>query len=708
MQKTIRKFSYLLIVPILLMAIQAVAFETEFQVSPQGEGSSRLISSGYYNSDDVIDAGIHVKLAENWHTYWKKPGDSGIPFTVEFSNQQNIANTQLLFPAPKRYLTYGLESWGYSDEVVFPIKITPQDKTKPVSADVKVKWAICEEICIFEDDEFKLEIDPGYKDKDNYSLISQYLERVPAKFNPDKSTIKPSNIQVSEKFVTVEFTSKEKLPKDIDLFITETSNNFKFPKPEMSFSDGDRKVVFVTPYEKLLSTASIKGTKLNFTLSNGSESLEFSGTIKTITGIQDTLGSKQRAEENEKRNIDITLLEAIIAALLGGLILNIMPCVLPVLSLKIMSMIKHGASDSAKIRKSFSFTILGIITSFVVLAAIALLLKGLGESVGWGMQFQQPAFLIFLGIILTLFAANQFGWFEILLPSKLSDKLNKAIDKKGESTPAGSFLTGAFATLLATPCTAPFLTTAISFALTAGNAMILLIFFFMGVGLAIPYILILISPSLVRIFPKPGAWMITVRKILGFFLIATVLWILYVMGANAGLFSATALFAVLGSIFFFLWIANKKNLDVKKTRLSIVYSIILAFVIPIYLSSLESDSVEMRDKWVKFDEQKISQLVAEGNTIFVDVTADWCITCKFNKARVTNPMHDFFVENNVILMKADYTVPSEEIHNYLSGNGVYAIPFNMVYGPNSPEGIRLPEILTKADVRKAVFDARAN
>jgi suppressor for copper-sensitivity B len=338
----------------------------------------------------------------------------------------------------------------------------------------------------------------------------------------------------------------------------------------------------------------------------------------------------------------------LLLALLGGLILNLMPCVLPVLSLKILSVVSHGGKDSrATIFRNFMASAAGIVFSFWVIAGALVTLKAAGGTIGWGIQYQHPGFLVFLTVVVLLFAANMWGLFEIPLPRFIARHATpKSAD---EPTLAGHFLTGAFATLLATPCTAPFLGTAVGFALARGAFEIFTIFTFLGLGLALPYILLAISPRVFKYMPKPGAWMVRLRKVLALALVATALWLASI------LLTITA-------------------------------------------------TPALGKGWEKFDQPRIAAELAQGRTVFVDVTADWCLTCQVNKKLVLDrePVSARLTGPGVARMRGDWTLPNDDISAYLAGFGRYGIPFNAVYGPGAPQGIALPEILTTDSVLGAL------
>lgn len=711
-----RSFLHIFFVLFIFLAFSANAStETKWQYSPENEGAIRLIAAAHKEGASEIYAGLDIKFKDKWKTYWKFPGDTGMPVTVNSERSQNIKDLEVLWPAPKRFDYYGIETWGYKEKVVLPIRFKAVDKTKPVYLGLDIKWAICDEICIFEDDVLSLLLKPGEESKENLKLINKYLEQVPVNINENES-IKVTGFDIDPNKMVVDLISlDEPFYENIDLFIHDKADNFKFPQPEVQFSDGRKKVRIIAGYEKLVANAGDIKEDTEITLANGNNSVEFDFKHLLLAkaksgagaaGSNNTVGQLAEPVNSYATPPWMKYMFILFAAFLGGLILNIMPCVLPVLSIKVMSIIKHGDSDKAYIRKSFFATILGILSSFMLLAVLVVVLKSAGNAVSWGMQFQQPEFLIFLSLVITLFACNQFGFFEVSLPSFLGGGINKKIDSAGgDSTALGNFLTGAFATLLATPCTAPFLSTAIAFSLAAESHDVFLVFLFMGIGLAFPYILILIAPVLVKLFPKPGAWMSKVRSVLGVLLIITALWLVYVMASNTGLYSAALLLMCLVSLFVFLKIARKYGLEAKRVVASVLYVFAVAFVIPLYFANVDIEAKRMKDIWTPYKQGLIEEYVAQGDTVFVDVTADWCLTCKFNKARVTNTLKDFFDENNVKLIMADYTRPSKLINKYLEENGAYAIPFNKVYGPNAKEGIRLPEILSRESVINAVKKA---
>jgi suppressor for copper-sensitivity B len=339
-------------------------------------------------------------------------------------------------------------------------------------------------------------------------------------------------------------------------------------------------------------------------------------------------------------------------ALIGGLILNLMPCVLPVIALKALSFAQHGGGTTSGVRLSFLCTSAGILFSFLAMACALIGLREAGMSIGWGIQFQNPVFLIVLFLLVLMFAANMWGLFEITLPRFLADRLSWT---QGHGSLLKDFFSGAFATLLATPCSAPFLGAAVSFALAGGPFEILAIFTALGVGLALPFLVIAAFPRAATLLPKPGAWMITMKKILSILLLLTAVWIGYVISM--------------------LFMTRMMNTEAR---------------------------------WQDFNEPAIAQQVADGKTVFLDVTAAWCLTCQANARFVlgTKDMQAELAKPDIVLMKADWTSPSEIIAEYLRRHGRYGIPFNIIYGPSAKDGVILPELLTKEAVLEGLKKAR--
>ena len=399
------------------------------------------------------------------------------------------------------------------------------------------------------------------------------------------------------------------------------------------------------------------------------------------------------------------LFAALIAALLGGLILNGMPCVLPIVSLKLFGLAQAAGRSRREITAGALMTTLGILVSFWVLAAATLLARSAGEAVGWGIQFQNPLFVTFLALVLTLFSLNVWGLFEIQLPQAISNRLGGG-QSEGYS---GHFFSGVFATLMATPCSAPFLGTAVGFALGQPATTIVATFTAVGVGLAAPYLLLAAVPNATRLLPKPGEWMATLRGIMGFLIAGTTVWLLYVLAAQMD--SARLAFLEVGLLVLalFVWLQGRTRgaapriLGQVGAVAAALFVLVLAGGASAHSGGGSGPGMERVLNWVPFDPVQAVTLAEEGRLVFVDVTADWCATCKVNERLVleTEETAALFARYDVVAMQADWTNRNDGIARYLASFGRYGIPFYALYRPNQEPHV-FSELLRRGRLEEAI------
>ena len=403
----------------------------------------------------------------------------------------------------------------------------------------------------------------------------------------------------------------------------------------------------------------------------------------------------------------------LLSALFGGLILNLMPCVLPVLSLKLFSLIKQAGESRKRLLVLGTSTTLGILASFWALAGIVAAVKAGGGNAGWGMQFQSAGFIAFMVVILSAFAMSFFGVFEIWLPGSATTKMDKAGRKQGFW---GAFFTGALLVLLSTPCSAPFLGTAMGFAFTASTPVLFLFFTAAGVGLALPYMLVSTFPKILKVFPKPGAWMVTLQKIMGVLLLGTVVWLLWVVHEQAGnvgvgIFAAISLLSIAMS--FAIGNIAPPGVAFFREVLSVGGAVVIlaiiwfAFASPKFEAEVDAifkaRSVQLvtEDGWYRYTPELIEELAKSGRTVFIDATADWCLTCKANEAAVLN-REDFkraMDSLNVARVKADWTRETPEVTALLRSMGKSGVPAYAIYpAGDASKQIVLPELLTTSAI----------
>lgn len=630
-------------------------------------------------------AAIHIKLDDGWKTYWRTSGDAGLPVVADTAKSENLKSSEIIWPAPTRYLDFGeLQSFGYKHEVLLPLTLTPQNPAAPIALNMNVKFAVCKELCLMLEQPFALKLDNKTRLTEEEKVkIAEAEALVPAAHSAQSDiTVHSVALREDGNFIHVEITSAK--PFETPDLLIEAGAAFRFLEPEITLSEGGKRAVIFAPVQQLMSDKTIIGKEVTFTLADKGRGVEWKTTLTKQSGKAYDTGF---------------FLVMLGFAVLGGLILNIMPCVLPVLSLKVLSMLKKSGKELKTVRRSFLISSAGILFSFMLLAALVVSLQMAGKTVGWGFQFQEPYFLIVLALILTFFAANLFGLFELQLPHGINNWIHhKAGGKQGYTE---HFLTGAFATLMATPCSAPFLGTAIGFAFSQGALETFALFFAMGIGLSIPYLVFAAFPELVRVFPKPGAWMVKAKAILGGLLLLTAAWVIWVLAAQKGVLISAAVGALV------LLIIAAFKLPVQYRRKPIIALVIACLLIPLAFKHTEAPH-EKTGLWQPFERDAIATHVAQGKRVVVDVTADWCLTCKANKIFVwnTSEIVDVLKEPDVITMKADWTNRSLEIADYLKSFGRYGIPFNVIYGPNAPDGIALPELLRKDLVIDALEKAK--
>ena len=654
----------------------------------------RLVAATETAGDSkTLNLGLHFKLEPGWKIYWRSPGDAGYPPEADWGRSANLKSAVLHWPAPERFSVLGLETLGYQKEVVLPITVKRADALKPLELAGTVRYLVCDDICIPYDADIALTLTSGDGKPSRFAhLINRYQVTVPGDGKRHRVSINAAETWVDGKNAWLRVKASTVLPFQTPDLYPEGPAILSFSKPAVTLSPDGRTAqldmkVFGLDELQDSTGKTLAGRTLTLTMVDGERSAEKKLTVSA--GGQTTQAGP-------------SLIVILGLAILGGLILNLMPCVLPVLSIKLLGVVGHGGGETRLVRLSFLASAAGILFAFMVLAASLIALKAGGMTVGWGIQFQQPWFLIAMTVLVVAFACNLWGLFEINLPVLISDLGEHAGHVHGLG---GHFLQGAFATLLATPCSAPFLGTAVGFALARGGFEISAVFAMLGIGLALPYLTVAAFPGLATRLPRPGPWMVSLRRFLGLALAATGIWLLSVLAVSIGTTGAIAVGGLTAAAVGLLRLG-------RSARLGIALAVLAAFLVPGWLGTPPGNAItkatftgsgELDKLLAAFDAAAIPGLVAEGKTVFVDVTADWCLTCQVNKGLVLNtePVLKVFKAPKVVVMRADWTLPDPVIAAYLARYGRYGIPFNAVYGPGAPDGIVLPELLSQS----AVLDA---
>ena len=638
-----------------------------------------------------------LRMAPGWHTYWAFSGDAGLPTELKWKLPPGWKVGEIQWPIPLKTIDPGdIETYGYENEVLLMQEITPPQKldNSKVKLSAEPNWLVCEKICIPGSATLQLELPVSTMSQPaNLQLFARYRHLLPQNW--------PGSNVASTKW--------SRVGRDLRLNITsETLANYPaldfFPLPGQGVvvghptieSRNKNEVTFRVPIESSeKNLSSIPGLIVFSNQPNGEDRAAWQ------ISAAPTVSAASAAPASG-------IFTFLLFGFLGGIILNLMPCVLPVISLKIFGFIQQAGQSRRKVlRSGIAFTA-GIFAWFVGLALLLIVLKGAGRDVTWGgFQFTNAYFVLALSIIVLVFALNLFGVFEISLPQRLTRELLSTTESRND---LGSFLQGVFATVLATPCTAPFLGTALGFAFSQSPAVILAMFVAIATGMSAPYLLLSAQPAWLRFLPKPGPWMLHVKQFMGFPLLATLLFLLYVLGAQRGLEGAIWASCFLLVISVACWMKGAFVLPTASTaKRSVVLVLMLVLVLGsgIYFigGKFRSTNVALADSrlrgdWQAFTPERLQAELEQGHSVFVDFTAAWCLTCKFNEANVleSSEVRDAFQRHAIVKLKADWTNGDPAITKLLQTFGRPGVPLYVLYPGKNEEPIVFPEVLTKGMV----------
>ena len=641
--------------------------------------------------------GLLLRMAPGWHTYWKFSGDAGLPTELKWKLPPGWKIGEIQWPIPLKTIDPGdIQTYGYVDEVLLTQEVTPPPKIEnsTIKLVADASWLVCEKICIPGSATLELELPVSASSQPaNTELFARYRRLLPQNWpGPNVATAEWGRVG-----------------SDLRLKITsETLANYPavdfFPLPDEGTvvshptveSRSKNEIVLRIPIESSgKSLSSMAGLVVFSQKPNGEDRAGWQITTASIASTVRPAPARG-------------FLTFLLFGFLGGMILNLMPCVLPVISLKIFGFIQQAGQSRQKIlRSGIAFT-LGIFAWFIALALLLIALKAAGRDVTWGgFQFTNPYFVLVLSVIVLVFALNLFGVFEISLPQRFSRGLLSTTERKDN---LGSFFQGVFATVLATPCTAPFLGTALGFAFSQSATITLAIFIAIAAGMSAPYLLLSAQPAWLRFLPRPGAWMVHVKQFMGFLLLATLLFLLYVLGAQRGLEGAIWASCFLLVISVACWM---KGAFVSPTASATKRGIVLALMLVIVVASgiyfigdkfhsanVASADSRLKGDWQVFAPDRLQAELEQGHIVFVDFTAAWCLTCKFNEASVleSQDVREAFQRRGIVKMKADWTNGDPVITKLLQQFGRPGVPLYVLYPRKNEEPIVFPELLTKSMV----------
>ena len=691
---------------LLLSALSGTASAASSGWFTYEHGAVRLVSAtADAGAGRTVDLGLQFRMLEGWKVYWRSPGDAGFPPLLDWSGSANLASASLSWPAPERFSVLGLETIGYHDEVLFPVSASLLEPGRELAIRARLRFLTCSDICVPYETNLALTLPPGPgTTAPEAAAIGRWRARVPATGGEAPLSIGRVEVAGSGKDQALVIHAAGKAAfANPDVFV-EGPDGFGFGRPVVQIEPGGRGALMrVAVHPPGKPPSALDGKAVTLTLVDGDRALEHRAVAARAAAAPGGTGLQPAAATG------LGLLAILGLAIVGGLILNLMPCVLPVLSLKLLAIVSHGGEAPGRVRAGFLASAAGIVACFLLLATVVAALSTANLAAGWGIQFQQPAFLAFMLAVITLFVCNMWGFFEIRLPGRIADAAAGS-GGAARGALAEHFLGGAFATLLATPCTAPFLGTAVGFALMRGPLEIYAVFLALGAGLALPWLAVAAFPALINRLPKPGHWMITVKRILSLALIGTGAWLLSILWPQIGAAASGMLLLLMAVVAYAVWQAARLSGAARLATWGLVAALtVISMVTAGSFGHRDAGAEVVRDAgpWVAFDESRIAAEVAAGRTVLVDVTADWCLTCQFNKSLVLDRggVAALIQSGAIVAMRADWTMPDARIAEYLRGFGRFGIPFNAVYGTAAPRGIALPELLTEANVLGAIEKA---
>src|SRR5215469_6665642 len=627
--------------------------------------------------------GVLYTIVPKWHIYWQYAGDAGIPTQIEWQLPPGFQAGPLQWPLPTREQEPGgLEVFDYNNEVLLftEVQAPQQLPAGPIELAAKSNWLVCERQCVPGDAQLSLKLNDGGQGPANQDIFTKYSSAVPKTGGPAGYSVsmKPSGNQMVVEFAGVPQGSR------LDFF----------PVP---------------PENVVLNHGKKAGNSVVLSVDGGAALDRLKGVaVVESNGKTDAFdvelqpGGQAAANAGGASADLVGVLQAVAFALIGGLILNVMPCVLPVISLKIFGFVSEAGERPDKAFKLALVFSAGILGCFAVLAAIVTFFRAIGAQVGWGFQFQDYRFVLAIACLVFAFALNLFGVFELTVSARATGGLAKLAAGGGYG---GAFFQGAFATILATPCTAPFLGAASAFAFTQPAWATFLIFFSIGIGMALPYLLLAIQPKWLRYLPKPGEWMVRLKQLLGFLLLATLLWLSWIVGRLRGVDGMVELGGLLLIIGLLAWIKGSFWTPVSSMRSRALAAMSMVVVLVVAIGSYLFVTAPSQLSWQAFSQQSLDKALQSGRPVFVDFTADWCITCKANErfALDTSAVRQAFAQNQVVVLRADWTHGDPEITQILKEHGRAGVPMYLFYpGGKDHPPIVLPELISSQTVLDAM------
>lgn len=626
------------------------------------------------NAGDELLLGLQFKLSPGWHTYWKNPGDAGEGASVTWSLPEGIKASEILWPGPETIPVEPLMTFGYEDEITLLTNISASEAAVfPAILKAKISWYTCKDICVPQEANLELTIKGGDKRDTSFTnQLSTILLDLPINL-PSQHRVEALD---DSYFLQMEL--KDDASINSAYFFPEEYGLISYSKKQITEINNNSLSLQVPGSEVDLKLQKFAGVLLL----NSQNSSQF-------FNVSLDLGNEQKAEAFSLMDLVVT----IVFAFIGGLILNVMPCVFPILSIKILSFVEQSEGSRKKmIQHGLSFSA-GVLITFLSIAGLLLVLKSGGESIGWGYQLQSP---LMVTLLIYLFVAIGITFMSnLVLGGQLAQLGNFT---QGYSDITGSFLTGVLAVIVASPCTAPFMGSAVGIALLQPGFSTVAIFISLGMGFAAPYLLLSFYPSLLRVLPKPGAWMETMKQFMAFPMWASALWLTWVLSGQVE--TDTVLMVLLGALLIALslWLLEKNQSSegfIKWVAVSVA-TLLLGSALWLAPTDYENTQDKSSSNGDSYTPELLEELLANDQPVFLNFTADWCITCKVNEAIVLNQtsIKSALKSKNIVYLKADWTRKDAAIADKLAEYGRTGVPLYLLFSPGGVPTI-LPELLTE-------------
>lgn len=691
---------------VLVMGAVPVLAQDQADTSPHSD--AELVTDRVaVQPGESFDVALRIDMEEGWHSYWINSGDSGLETRIRWDVPDGVEVDDIRWPYPERIDTNPFTTYGYHDVVYLFSEVTiPEDFQGDVlSLSARADWLICADICLPAYEDVAIDIPIGTESGRTAHAEAMDHARglipvnLPEGWHADAETTDEGYlISVAHPASWMGDAS------DIELFAAEGGVIRHAAQHEAtSYKDG-----FTIAVERSEYARGVPPTFKAVLVADGST--RFIDDARAIylelpvAGASEHIVASSNAPAIPFSVSSIWM--ALAFALIGGMILNLMPCVFPILSIKILGFAEGNSQDRGTMRKHGLLFGAGVILSFLALAGALLLLRAGGESLGWGFQLQNPLIIAFLALLMFAIGLNLLGVFEIgFRLASAGGQLDRG------SGSAGAFWSGVLATIVATPCTAPFMGAALGWSLAQPAVIALTVFAALGLGMAIPYVLLSFFPKWLERLPRPGPWMETLKQALSFGLFATAVWLVWVFGRQTGVDGAALLLAAMMLIGLAAWILNRWSWITSSPKKRVItrsfagVALVLALMATLSGSRfVNTGSVPLSDGWQTFDPDRIEEIVQSGQPVFVDFTATWCITCQVNK-RVALSNADVirkFESQNVVLMQADWTNQDPVITAALEQFGRSGVPLYVLYPGGNADPVILPELLTPGIVINAL------